>query len=329
MSKTVLVTGAAGFIGSHVAQQLALRGDTVVGLDNFNDYYAPDRKRANVAELLAATTNASTQPNIVEGDIRDRDLLGRLFSEHGFDAVVHLAAMPGVRASVEAPHLYIDVNLVGTTSLLECAREHNLGCFVFASTSSVYGNTTTIPFVETDNCDRTLAPYPATKRAVELMGYSYHHLHQLNFTAIRFFTVYGPRGRPDMMALRLLNNIFFGEDVPLYNRGQMHRDWTYVGDIAQGVVAAVDRPLGYEIVNLGRGEPVLLAEFIEEVERITGRKTNLRHETMHSADVEYTYADSSKASKLLGYVPQTSMVTGIERLWAWYQSEILAKRSGT
>lgn len=321
MSKSVLVTGAAGFIGSHVVEMLLQRGDRVVGIDNFNTYYAPDRKRANLEEVRSASP--VERWTFVEGDIRERALIGRLFAEERFDAVVHLAAMAGVRASTEDPHLYIDVNLVGTVNLLDAARDTGVGNFVFASTSSAYGTTNQIPFVETDNADRPLAPYPATKRAAEMLGYSYHHLYGLNFTAVRFFTVYGPRNRPDMMAYKVFDNIFVGREVPLYNNGQMHRDWTYVGDIAAGVIAAVDRPLGYEIVNLGRGEPVLLADFVRYVEELVGRSARLAPAPMMDADVAYTYADVSKARRLLGYDPGVSVQDGVERFWHWYQRAVL------
>jgi len=315
------VTGAAGFIGSHVVEVLLKRGDRVVGLDNLNTYYPPARKRANLEEVRQGVS--AEHFTFVEGDIRDRNLLARLFAEHRFDAVIHLAAMAGVRASIEDPHLYLDINLVATLNLLEAARENRVGNFVFASTSSAYGDTTQIPFVETDSADRPLAPYPASKRAVELLGYTYHHLHGQNFTAVRFFTVYCPPGRPDMMAYKLLDNIFFEREVPLFNNGQMHRDWTYVGDIVAGVVAAADRPLGYEIINLGRGEPVLLADFVRYIEELAGRAARLVPAPMADGDVAYTYADVSKARRLLGYDPKVSVQEGVRRFWDWYRMAVL------
>jgi UDP-glucuronate 4-epimerase len=330
MAKTVLVTGSAGFIGSHVAEALLRRGDAVVGLDNFNDYYDPARKRANVREVTAAVQGTG-RFTPVEGDVRDRTLVARLFREHRFDVVVHLAAMAGVRNSINDPFLYYDVNLNGTLALLEAAvgrpRDGEAGAkvgnFVFASTSSAYGATQQIPFVETDPCNRPVAPYAASKRAGELIGYSYHHLYGLNFTALRFFTVYGPRGRPDMMAYKVADNILFGREVPLYNNGQMHRDWTYVDDIAAGVAAAADRPLGYEVINLGRGEPVLLADFVRLIEECAGRRANLVPGPMPDADVPYTYADVSKARRLLGYEPRVSVAEGVRAFWAWYQRAVL------
>jgi UDP-glucuronate 4-epimerase len=233
--------------------------------------------------------------------------------------------MAGVRASIADPHLYYDVNLIGTLNLLECARAHSVGSFVFASTSSVYGDTHQIPFVESDRCDHPLAPYPASKRAAEMLGFSYHHLYQQNFTALRFFTVYGPRGRPDMMAYKVLDSIFLDREIPLYNDGQMHRDWTYVQDIVSGIVAAVDRPMGYEAINLGRGDPVLLADFVQLIEDLAGQEARLVARPMPDADIPYTYADIGKARRLLGYDPQVSVKEGVARFWKWYQQTVLGQ----
>ncbi len=333
MNKTILITGAAGFIGSHVAQALLARGDTVIGLDNLNDYYDPARKRANLEEVMRAKGHTS-QFVFVEGDIRDRGLISHLFTEYRFDVIVHLAAMAGVRASIQDPALYYDVNLNGTLVLLDAAvgrlvastQPALIGNFIFASTSSVYGATRRIPFVETDPCDQPLAPYPASKRAAELLGYTYHHLYGLNFTALRFFTVYGPRGRPDMMAYKVADSIYFGRKVPLYNNGQMHRDWTYIDDIVKGILAAVDRPLGYEVINLGRGEPVLLADFVRLIEELTGRKAHLVPAPMPDSDIPYTYADISKARRLLDYNPTISVREGVTRFLEWYERAVLGRR---
>lgn len=322
MPQPILVTGTAGFIGSHLAQTLIARGDYVIGIDNLNSYYDPIRKQANLDEIRAAEKDEG-QFTFIHGDIRDQAMLGEIFARFRPRAVAHLAAMAGVRASIDDPHLYYDVNLTGTLNLLEGARQHETDSFVFASTSSAYGNTKQIPFVEDDRSDRPLAPYPASKRAAELLGYSYHHLYGQNFTALRFFTVYGPRGRPDMMAYKVLDNIFYDRQVPLYNNGQMYRDWTYVTDIVAGIIAAIDRPLGYEIINLGRGEPVLLADFVRYIEELAGRESQLVPTPMMEADINYTYADISKARSLLGYNPQTSVREGVERFWTWYQATIL------
>lgn len=317
MSREFLVTGAAGFIGSHVAETLARRGDRVIGIDNLNDYYDPARKRANVEEVSSA---AGGRFNFVEGDIRDPTLVGRLFREHDLDAVVHLAAMAGVRASIEHPDLYYSVNFEGTRVLLdETAAKGDSGPnFVLASTSSVYGRTERIPFEESDPCDRPLVPYSASKRAAEIIGYSYHYLHGIDCTVLRFFTVYGPRGRPDMMAYKVADSIRNGTDIPLYNGGQMYRDWTYVSDTVSGVVAAADRRLGYEIINLGRGEPVLLADFVQLVQEQVGAPAHLHSEPMPQGDVPGTNADITKARELLGYNPQVSAEEGVARFIKWH-----------
>lgn len=314
----ILVTGAAGFIGSHLAEKLTRRGDQVVGLDNFNDYYDPQRKRANEQRLLAYDNF-----RMIEADIRDRKGMAAIFEREKFEAVAHLAALAGVRNAVQYPDLYVQVDYNGTQNLMDAARANELGNFVFASTSSVYGATKQIPFVETDPCDRPLQPYAAAKRAAEMLGFTYHYLYGLNFTAIRFFTVYGPAGRPDMMAYLLADSICKGRDIPLYNGGEMWRDWTFVEDITDGVVAALDRPLGYEIINLGRGEPVLLKEFVSIMEELAGNNANLHDAPKLAADVVRTYADVGKARRLLGYNPQVSVPEGVGRFWDWYRANEL------
>jgi UDP-glucuronate 4-epimerase len=320
--KRILLTGAAGFIGSNAATALLRRGDTVVGVDNLNDYYDPARKRENLDEVRASAPDPE-KFIFHRSDVRDEEAMEALFAEHNFDAVIHLAAMAGVRASIEDPKLYLDVNLGGTLNLLQAAHRHGQPLFVFASTSSVYGRTTVMPFIETDHADRPLAPYPASKRAAELLGYSYFHLFGQNFTALRFFTVYGRRGRPDMMAYLVLDNIFHGKDVPLYNNGQMHRDWTYVDDIVQGLLAAADRPLGYEVINLGRGKPTLLADFVRLIEEQAGRSSNLTSKPMPPADMEYTYANVDRAKELLGYAPTITVEQGVREFWLWYQEAVM------
>jgi UDP-glucuronate 4-epimerase len=324
LSRTVLVTGAAGFIGSHVAEALLRRGDRVLGIDNLNQYYAPERKRANLAEAVQSLTEAARFV-FIEADVRDRTRVQELFERNPIQDIVHFAAMAGVRASVDQPHLYYDVNLIGTLNLLDAARQTKTGNFVFASTSSVYGDTKQIPFVETDLCNRPLAPYAGSKRAAEQLGFTFHHLHGMNFTALRFFTVYGPRNRPDMMAFKVADNIFFHREVPLYNSGQVRRDWTFVDDIVAGVLAALDRPLGYEIINLGRGEPILLSDFVHLIEDQAGRKAHLVPAPLPDTDMLTTCADISKARRLLGYQPKTSVQAGVEAFWQWYRTKVLGK----
>jgi len=313
----VLVTGAAGFIGSNLAEKLSLRGENVVGLDNFNDYYDPRKKEIN-AQRLAAYPNF----HMITADIRDRDRMHEIFRGERFDAVAHLAAMAGVRNAVKYPSLYVDVDLNGTQNLVDAAlAAGGIGNFVFASTSSVYGNTKQIPFVETDPCDRPLQPYAAAKRAAEILGYSYHYLFGLNFTVTRFFTVYGPNGRPDMMAYLLAESVTKGRQIPLFEGGQMYRDWTYVDDITDGVAAALERPLGYEIINLGRGEPILLKDFVEMIEKLAGGKANVVHKPKLSADFVRNEADITKARQLLDYQPSVSIEEGVERFWDWYRNQ--------
>lgn len=314
----ILVTGAAGFIGSNLAEKLLKRGDDVVGIDNFNDYYDPKRKRVNEARLKA-------YPNfrMVEEDIRNREFLLEFFEAEKFDAVAHLAALAGVRNAVKYPALYIEVDYNASQNLMDAARLSNVQNFVFASTSSVYGDTKQIPFVETDPCDRPLQPYAAAKRGIEMLGFTYHHLYGLNFTAVRFFTVYGPNGRPDMMAYLVLDSITNGTEIPLYDGGEMWRDWTYVDDITDGVVLALDKPLGYEVVNLGRGEPTKLKDFVEMLEMLAGSKGNFVIKPKIAADVVNTYSDTSKASRLLGYNPSVSVEEGVESFWNWYRDNVL------
>lgn len=311
----ILVTGAAGFIGSNLAEKLAQRGDEVVGLDNFNDYYNPAKKRVNEKRL-----NAYPNFRMIEIDIRDRSRILSLFEKEKFDTVAHLAALAGVRNAVKYPAMYIEVDYNGTQHLMDGARNSGVGNFVFASTSSVYGDTKRIPFVESDPCDRPLQPYAAAKRAAEILGYTYNHLFDLNFTAVRFFTVYGPNGRPDMMAYLVAESITKGVQIPLYEGGQMYRDWTYVEDITDGVVAAIDRPLGYEIFNIGRGQPVLLSNFIQLLEEQAGKKGNFVDKPKLAADVIRTFADISKAQALLGYQPKVSVEEGVAAFWDWYKS---------
>ncbi len=317
----VLLTGCAGFIGSHTVEALTARGAEVVGIDNFDPYYSPVRKRANVAEVQAAL-GAQNGFQLLEGDLRDESFLDRVFAGPRFDAIVHLAAMPGVRASMDAPQLYVDVNLKATLALFDRAKNHGVGHVVFASTSSVYGATERLPFIETDTCDKPLAPYPATKRAAELMAYSYHHMYGLPVTCLRFFTVYGPRGRPDMMTYKVVDSMFTGEPVQLYNGGQLLRDWTYVGDTAAGICAAVEKPLGYEIINLGRGEPVVLIDYIRQLEKWSGRTANLIDTEAPKTDMERTCANIDKARSLLGYAPKVSVAEGTKAFCAWYEKAV-------
>lgn len=313
----VLVTGAAGFIGSHVAERLARRGDQVVGVDNFNDYYSPSKKRANEQRL-------EVYPNfkMVEADICDRSRMLALFEQERFEAVAHLAAMAGVRNAVKRPELYVEVDYVGTQHLMDGARFNEVRNFIMASTSSVYGNTKAIPFRESDPCIEPLQPYAAAKRAAEILGYSYHYLFGLNFTSLRLFTVYGPFGRPDQMAFLVAESITKGTQIPMYEAGEMFRDWTYIDDIVDGFIAALDKPLGYEILNLGRGMPTKLKDFVTLIEELAQGKADVIDRPKPDADVITTFADISKAQRLLGFTPKTSVEEGVISFWNWYKAGI-------
>ena len=312
----VLVTGAAGFIGSHVAEMLLARGDSVTGVDNFDAYYDPARKRANAA-LLAAHPRFT----LYEADVRDAETMARICAGSRFDAIVHLAAMAGVRYSIERAPLYVEVNVRGTVNVLEAARKSGVPHFVFASTSSVYGRSERLPFREDDSIGKPLAPYPATKIAGEVMGYAYHNMFDLSFTGVRFFSVYGPRGRPDMMPYHITDCIANDREFTLYEAGEMHRDWTYVADIASGVAAAVDRQMGYQIINLGRGEPVRMADFVELIQELVGRRARMNTPPAPASEPPITYADITKARQLLGYEPAVPVAEGMRRFWKWYKNE--------
>lgn len=315
---TVLVTGAAGFIGSTLTDALLERGESVVAIDDFNDYYDPARKRAN-----AAGFKSHARAHLYEMDIRDPEGIARVFAEHRPRAVAHLGAYGGVRYSIGRARLYAEVNFLGTVNLLEAARQQGVEVFVFASTSSVYGNTTALPFVETDACNLPLAPYPATKKAAEVMGYSYHNLHGLNFTALRFFSVYGPRGRPDMMPYLVTDRIVRGEEITLFDSGRLRRDWTYVDDVVAGILAALARPLGYQLINLGRGEPVLMSDFVATIETLVGKKARLLTPPAPESEPLVTFADIGLARRLLGYDPRTPVDAGLSQLWSWYRREVM------
>lgn len=314
----VLVTGAAGFIGSHLAEALLKRGDEVDGLDNFNDYYSPARKKANAAVL--ASYDKFTMHKV---DLRDEEAVRRVCVEGRYDAVAHLAAMANVRYSITRAPLYTDVNIRGTVNVLEGVRRAGVPHVVFASTSSVYGHTNRLPFREDDPLGKPLAPYPASKIAGELMGYTYHHLFGISFTALRFFSVYGERGRPDMMPFIIVDSIVHGRVFKLFDGGEMYRDWTYVGDIIEGILAALDRPFGYERINLGRGQPVRMADFVEMVERLVGRRAQMETPPAPSSEPKITFADIRKARELLDYMPQVEVEEGMARFWQWYQRACL------
>lgn len=312
----ILVTGGAGFIGSHLAQRLPARGDEVVVLDNFNDYYDPAIKERNLAAI-----GMPDGLTVVRGDIRDTTLVKAVFDTHALDVIVHLAARAGVRPSLIDPVLYEEVNCRGTLNLLEAARHHDITRFVFASSSSVYGNVKETPFREDAIINRPVSPYAATKAAGELYGYNYHHLYGLSFTGLRFFTVYGPRQRPDMAIHKFTRLIDEGTPLPFYGDGTTERDYTYYTDIIDGVEAAVDRDLGYEIINLGESRTTSLTALVGLIESALGKKAILDRQPMQPGDVTITCADVSKARQLLDYAPSTEVSEGIERFVDWYRKQ--------
>lgn len=310
----ILVTGGAGFIGSHTTERLLARGDEVVVLDNFNDAYDPAIKRANAAALQGA--------RIVTGDIRDRELVRKLFADGRFDAVVHLAAMAGVRPSLLDPLHYEDVNMRGTMTLLEEARARRGLRFVFASSSSVYGARDKVPFSEADDIPHPVSPYAATKRAGELMCYTYHHLFGVPISCLRFFTVYGPRQRPEMAIAKFTRSILDGEPIPFFGDGSTRRDYTYVDDIVDGVVAALDRCSGYDIYNLGESATTSLSELVDALSKAIGKPAILDRQPNQPGDVPLTCADVSKARARLGYEPRTPVADGLARYVAWYRLQL-------
>lgn len=314
----VFVTGAAGFVGSRLSRRLLDRGDSVIGFDNINDYYAAEHKERHLADLLG-----DSRFSFVKGDLRDAELLKRLFAEHRPDSAAHLAAMAAVRYSVEHPLVYGDNNVQGSLNLLDAARLNGCPPMVLASTGSVYGTSTPVPFVETAVADRPLAPYPASKRAMELFAHSFHHLFKLPVTVVRFFNVYGPHGRPDMMPWQWTIQIMRSQPLTLYNAGRLKRDWTYIDDIVAGFMAAIDARLAFEVINLGCSRPVENTEFVSILERILEKKATIIDTPAPSSEPPITHADISKARKLLKYEPKVTVEEGLRRFVAWLKKERL------
>jgi UDP-glucuronate 4-epimerase len=328
----ILVTGAAGFIGMHVAQRLLARGDTVVGIDNLNDYYDPQLKHDRLARLAPLPGF-----RFIKLDVADRAGMATLFAEEKFDRVVHLAAQAGVRYSLVNPAAYIDSNIVGFTNVLEGCRHHQVQHLAYASSSSVYGGNTQMPFSERHNIDHPVSLYAATKKANELMAHTYSHLFGLPTTGLRFFTVYGPWGRPDMALFLFTKAILEERPIDVFNHGQMIRDFTYIDDIAEGVVRVLDRAASadpaydaahpdpsrskapYRVFNIGNSEPVKLMDFIEAIERSVGKTAVKNFLPMQDGDVPATYADVSELSAWTGFKPGTPVAEGVARFVAWYR----------
>jgi UDP-glucuronate 4-epimerase len=309
----VLITGGAGFIGSHLVGVLLGRGDSVSVIDNFNDYYDPALKRENLEPF--ASNPDFTLHTI---DIRDAAAVKAVITTERPDVVCHLAARAGVRPSIEAPLLYEETNCLGTMNILEAVKDTGLKNFVFASSSSVYGENSKVPFSEKDPVERPISPYAATKRAGELMLYTYTYLYKLPVTCLRFFTVYGERGRPDMAVARFTKFIDEGTTLPVYGDGRARRDFTYISDIIKGVVAAIDTPSTYEIINIGGSGVIDVRHLIEVIEARLGKKAMVDYGEPFAGDVPITYADTKKEERLLGFVPQVQIEEGIDRYVSWY-----------
>lgn len=317
----VLLTGVAGFIGSHTAEALLARGDEVLGLDNFNDYYDPSLKRRNAAQVARAAEARGASFTLVEGDLTQQPILDSLLTPGRVDAVVHLAAWAGVRPSIQRPALYAHVNVTGTTMLLEAARQAGVTRVVLASSSSVYGGRSNVPFAETDPVDRPVSPYAATKKACEVLGYTYHHLYGMDVSALRFFTVYGPRQRPEMAIHRFATLLSRGEAVPMFGDGTTARDYTFIEDIVQGTLAALDQHRGFEVYNLGEERTTTLAELIAKLGRALGVEPRIRQLPLEPGDVPLTCADVSLARARLGYAPRVHVDEGLARFAEWFQRE--------
>lgn len=313
---SLLVTGAAGFIGARVAALALAEGHRVLGVDNLSDAYDVRLKKWRLARLQVETGFEFRYL-----DITDRAAVDAVLAGAGsFDAVVHLAARAGVRKSVEDPWGYLDVNASGTLNLLEACRRRGVAKFVLSSTSSLYGRSNRLPYSEEANTDKPLSPYAASKKAAEAMAHTYHHLHGLDVTVLRYFTVYGPAGRPDMSPFRFVQWIAEGHPVTVFGNGRQSRDFTYVDDIAQGTLAAL-RPLGYEVINLGSDSPVVLSDVLAHIERVVGKRAKVEYRPSHPADVPATWANIDRARLLLDWKPTTRWEDGFERLIAWYRQE--------
>ncbi|UCC99126.1 MAG: GDP-mannose 4,6-dehydratase [Phycisphaerales bacterium] len=313
--RKALVTGAAGFIGSHLCERLLGQGWAIIGVDNFDDFYDSKIKRDNISECLK-----NENFRLVEADIRDSAAMDKAVGD-GVEVMVHLAAKAGVRPSIAEPMLYADVNVNGTVVLLESAKAHKVDKFLFASSSSVYGNNEKVPFSEDDNVDFPISPYAATKKAGELLCHTYHHLCGISVTCLRFFTVYGPRQRPDLAIHKFARLIEGGKPICVFGDGSMMRDFTYIDDIIDGTVAAIDKCDDFNIYNLGESEPMTVNDLIAEIEKALGRKALKEHLPPQPGDVRRTYADITRASREIGYNPSTNIKTGLARFVAWLRED--------
>jgi UDP-glucuronate 4-epimerase len=308
----VLVTGVAGFIGMHCAKRLLERGDEVVGIDNLSPYYSVQLKRDRLAQLQGLGFD--------QLDIADGEAFSKWFEKNKPERVLHLAAQAGVRYSLENPAAYIQANLVGFANLLECCRRHPPEHLVYASSSSVYGANRELPWTETQNVDHPVSLYAATKKSNELLAHVYSHLYGLHATGLRYFTVYGPWGRPDMSPILFAQAITQGKPIEVFNRGDMQRDFTYIDDIVEGTLRVLERPARYAVYNIGNHEPVALLDYIAALERALGKKAKLEMRPMQPGDVKATYADTTALARAVGFAPSTPLETGLARFAQWFTS---------
>ena len=313
----ILLTGGAGFIGSHLCDRLVGEGHRVACLDNFDDFYDPRVKRRNIREAIGRG-----EFELIEGDIRNNQLIARIFRRQSFDVVVHLAARAGVRPSIDYPKLYEEVNVQGTINLLDACREYGVKSFVFASSSSVYGGNSKVPFSEEDRVETPISPYGATKRAAELFCHTYHRLFDINVACLRYFTVYGPRQRPEMAIHKFTRLIDGNERVPMYGDGQSMRDYTYIDDIIDGTLGAIYANKGYEIYNLGESRTTRLNDLIRMLEEALGKRAIIEGLPEQPGDMPITYANIEKSRRKLGYAPRVSMEEGIGRFVEWYRQNL-------
>ena len=311
-----LVTGGAGFIGSHVCEALLSRNDSVICVDNFNDYYDPKIKERNISNCLK-----NNRFKLYRIDITDSDALKKIFEENKVDCIIHLAARAGVRPSLDKPELYYNVNVNGTKNLLELAAEFKIKKIVYASSSSVYGTNKKMPFSEEDVVESQVSPYAKSKREAELLCKSYHEHKGIAVLCLRFFTVYGPRGRPDMAPFKFTKLISEGKPIEVYGDGSSERDYTYITDIVKGVTAATDSAIDFEIINLGNANPTKLSDFISIIEDAVGKKAIIKRLPEQQGDVPATFADISKARKLLGYNPIIEIEDGLKKFVDWYNTK--------
>ena len=315
-----LITGGAGFIGSNLCESLLCNNNNVICLDNFNGYYDPKIKRGNIENFLL-----DKRFKLYVGDILDKTYIDYILSKNHIDVIIHLAAMAGVRYSIEKPDLYYNVNVMGTLNLLEAMRGHNIKNMIFASSSSLYGNNKKVPFSESDNIDFPISPYAASKKACESMCYTYHYLYNFNISCLRFFTVYGPKQRPDLAIYKFTKALFENNPIAIYGDGQTKRDYTYIDDIVQGIQNAIDNLNGYDIFNLGESMDISLIELIKLLENYTGKSAILNFIPMQAGDVNHTLADVSKAKLILGYSPKVKIEDGLMEFIDWYKTNVLNK----